>query len=98
MLTTLHVQARPFPGHEPAPAPDPKATAAGALARARRTLAEGQLPPTPPCPPGCTCCAWCRDDWTYFAKAIGACEACGEPCRSTDPEGRKRHPTCGVPA
>jgi hypothetical protein len=95
---SLHIQHRPFPGIEPAPAPDLSKTAAGALAGARQALAAGQRPPAPPCEPGCTCSAWCRDEWEYFAAAIGACEACGEPCRSTDPAGRKRHPSCGVPA
>ena len=92
-MTALHVQARPFPGHVPAPAPDPAKTAAGGIAAARRTLAGPAEHPA-----GCRCSVWCRDEWTYFACAIGECVACGEHCRSVDPEGRVRHPTCEVPA
>lgn len=90
-MTGLHVTARPFPGHVPAPAPDPTK----ALAQARRALTDGIVD----CPPACRCSVWCRDEWEYFDHAIGSCSVCGEPCRSTDPEGRLRHPTCGlVPA
>ena len=92
-MTALHVQARPFPGHAPTSAPDVTKTAAGALARARRALTGNAVD----CPPGCRCSVWCRDEWVYAGHAIGACETCGEPCRSTDPEGRLLHPTCGVP-
>jgi hypothetical protein len=92
-MSTLHVQSRPFPG---APPPEPRdlaGAASSALAAARRSLDDGPLPEHPA---GCRCSVWCRDEWTYADKAIGACEACGEPCRSTDPEGRLRHPTCGA--
>jgi hypothetical protein len=64
------------------------------LAQARHKLSGN----TVDCPPECRCSVWCRDEWEYARHAIGACEACGEPCRSVDPEGRKRHPSCGVPS
>lgn len=94
-MTALHVQARPFPGHVPAPAPDPSTIAAGGLAEARQMLTT---PAGAGHGPDCRCSVWCRDEWEYFAGAIGACATCGEPCRSTDPQGRLRHPTCEVPA
>ena len=91
-MSTLHVQARPFPGHVPAPAPDPAKTAAGGIAAARRNLTGPAEHPA-----GCRCSVWCRDEWTYHAGAIGECVAGDGPARSTDPEGRVRHPTCEVP-
>ena len=48
-------------------------------------------------PAGCRCSVWCRDEWTYFAGAVGECVAGDGPARSVDPEGRVRHPTCEVP-
>lgn len=92
-MTALHVQARPFPGHVPAPAPDLTKTAAGALSAARRMLTGT---PLLDCPEGCRCSVWCRDDWEYFTGAIGECVAGDGPARSIDPEGRVRHPTCEV--
>lgn len=92
-MSTLHVQSMPFPGAPPAEPRDLAGTAGSALAAARRSLADG---PPPEHPADCRCSVWCRDEWTYAPTAIGACEACGEPCRSTDPEGRLLHPTCGA--
>jgi hypothetical protein len=91
---TVHVESRPFPGHEPAPAPDLTVVAGSALTAARRQL-DHPLPPTEHSA-DCRCSVWCRDEWAYAGQAIGACSVCGEPCRSTDPEGRRRHPTCEV--
>lgn len=91
-VTGLHIESRPFPGHVPAPAPDLTKTAAGALAAARRNLGGPAEHP-----PECRCSVWCRDEWTYHAGAIGECVAGDGPARSTDPEGRVRHPTCEVP-
>ena len=54
-----------------------------------------------PCPPTCPQCfgghAEATGRWEYFGHAIGPCEGCDEPCRSTDPEGVPRHPQteCG---
>ncbi len=86
----LHVQSRPAPGLEP-PSSDVATTAVDVLAEARSKLATAHKP-------GCRCSTWCRDDWTYFGHAIGPCTVCGEPCRSTDPDGRMRHPNCVVDA
>ena len=36
------------------------------------------------------------DGWTWFDKAIGGCVVCDTPCRSTDTEGRPRHPFCAI--
>lgn len=91
-MTGLYVESRPFPGHVPAPR-DLAGTAAGELAAARRALDAG---PPAEHPAGCRCSVWCRDEWTYADHAIGLCGSCGEPCRSTDPEGRLRHPTCAA--
>lgn len=92
-MTGVYVEARPFPGHEPAPRPDTAVVAGSALAAARRALLEPSALPVDH-PAGCRCSVWCRDEWTYAGQAIGACSVCDEPCRSTDPEGRRRHPNC----
>ncbi len=84
--TPLHVESRPFARPEPA---DPTVSAAQVLAGARATLANAHGP-------GCWCSVWCRDDWTYADHALGECVAGDGPCRSVDPEGRLRHPNCGV--
>ena len=63
------------------------------LAAARRTLAGPAEHPAE-----CRCSVWCRDEWEYSSSPRGKCVACGEHCRSVDPEGRVRHPTCEVPA
>lgn len=90
-MTALHITDRPFRG---APAPEPTGlgrVAGSALASARRTL----VVPAPH--PECRCSVWCRDEWVFARHAIGPCCVCGEPCRSTDPEGRMRHPNCEEP-
>jgi hypothetical protein len=97
-MTGVHVTSRPFPGLEPAPAPDLPASAAQALAAARGAIA-GRAP----CPPACPQCFGgdlATGRWEYFGHAIGRCEACHEPCRSTDPAGLVRHPQseCGAAA
>lgn len=89
-MSTLHVESRPFPGATPAPPLDLAGTAESALAAARRALVE----PPADHPADCRCSVWCRNEWTYAGHALGACAGCGKPCRSTDPEGRRRHPTC----
>jgi hypothetical protein len=89
-MTALHVESRPFPGAPPAPPRDLAGAATSALAAARRRLSE----PPAEHPADCRCSVWCRDEWAYAGVAIGVCEACGELCRSTDPEGRPRHPSC----
>lgn len=101
IIRTVHVDARPAPGM-PATAPEPEAEPAevdhsAGMAGARHALDE---PPAQRAahPAGCRCSAWCRDDWEYFVLPIGPCSGCGEPCRSTDPEGRLLHPTCEVAA
>lgn len=86
-MTALHVIARPFPGHEPAPTPDPHRAADRALAAARR-----ELDPIQPCPAGE--CSACDSGWRYERHAIGRCCVCGEQCRSWDPYDRPRHPSC----
>jgi hypothetical protein len=94
-MSALYVESRPFPGApDPEPRPDLTVLAGSALAAARRQLDH----PSPPVdhPADCRCSVWCRDEWTYAGQAIGRCTVCGEPCRSTDPEGRLRHPTCEV--
>lgn len=96
---TLHIEHRPFPGApEPEPRPDLSVVADSALTAARRAL--DALPALPADhPAGCRCSVWCRDEWVYAdrgAPSIGLCAVCGEPCRSTDPEGRMRHPTCSA--
>lgn len=94
-MTALHIESRPFPGApEPVPRPDPGIVAGSALAAARRALVDAPAPADHPA--GCRCSVWCRDEWVYAGQPIGACSVCGEPCRSTDPEGRRRHPNCGV--
>ncbi len=87
----VHVQSRPAPGAEPPTAPEPATSAANVLAEARARLAKAHEP-------GCRCSTWCRNDWTYFGHAIGPCTVCGELCRSTDPDGKMRHPTGGCEA
>lgn len=92
-MTGLHIESRPFPGIVPAPAPDPKVSARQHLEASRQHLANRT-----PCPPTCPRCfgghAEATGQWEYFGHAIGPCETCREPCRSTDPEGRRRHPNC----
>jgi hypothetical protein len=84
----IHVQTRLAPGAEPPTVPEPAAAAASALAGARAKLATA---PTRR-----------AAGWEYFGHAIGPCESCGEPCRSTAPDGRVLHPNwkldpkCGV--
>lgn len=87
--THVHVESRPFPGAEP-PTAEAATSVADVLADARASLTNAHEP-------GCQCSAWCRDDWTYAehgAPAFGPCSACGELCRSIDPQGRLRHPNC----
>jgi hypothetical protein len=94
-MTALYVESRPFPGApEPGPRPDLTAVAGSALAAARRQLDNPSAPVEHSA--DCRCSVWCRDEWTYAGQALGPCSVCGEPCRSTDPEGRVRHPTCEV--
>jgi hypothetical protein len=85
----IHVQSRPAPGTDPATVQDPAGAAASALAGARARLAAAPA-------------SGATGQWDYFGHAIGLCESCGEPCRSTDPDGVPRHPNwkldpnCGV--
>lgn len=84
------------PGAPPPDPPDPAGAAKSALTAARRILA----PPLEH-PAGCRCSEWCRNEWTFAehgAPAFGPCDGCGEPCRSIDPRGVQRHPTCGAVA
>lgn len=94
-IRTLHVQHRPAPGlaapQEPAePAPAPAVDTAPLLAQARAALAGAVVVEELPAGP--------TGEWEAFRRAIGPCCVCGEPCRSLDPEGRKRHWCCEVPA
>lgn len=95
-MTGVHVTSRPFPGHEPLPPTDLAELAGKALAAARGSL---EFVPDP-CPPGCRCSTWCRDDWVYAehgAPSLGHCVVCNERARSIDSEGNVRHPTCPMP-
>lgn len=98
MSQGVYVHSRPFPGHVPLPVEDRGATARVQLEYARRRIASRA-----PCPATCPQCfgghAEATGHWEYFGHGIGRCTTCEEPCRSTDPEGRLRHPTCPlVPA
>lgn len=86
--TGLHIQHRPAPGLtcDTTPAPRPPVDPGPLLAGARQALASAVVAEELPTGP--------TGEWETFRRAIGPCCACGEPCRSFDPEGRMRHWMC----